>query len=108
MGKTLQPVTARVNRSLPIETQEDRLMGDPGAIVLRESLERSGIVDWMTHRLNDPRRPMDVTHDLASQPTCSRFTAMMADGGQPQGAARGGSRDGRASGPSAAANAPGA
>jgi len=51
---------------LRIESRADRLTGDPGAVMLREILERSGIVDWMTHRLNDPRRPMDVTHDLAS------------------------------------------
>jgi hypothetical protein len=35
-------------------------------VVLREILERSGIVGWMTARMKDPRRPEDVTHDLAS------------------------------------------
>jgi hypothetical protein len=66
MGETLQPVTPGFNRSLRIESRVDRLAGDPGAGVLREILERSGIVPWMVARLKDPRRQADVTHDLAS------------------------------------------
>ncbi|QCO54541.1 hypothetical protein EOK75_01125 [Pseudorhodobacter turbinis] len=42
------------------------MTGDPGAVVLREILKRSRIVDWMTSRMRDPRRQEDVTHDLAS------------------------------------------
>ena len=66
MGETLQPVTTGFNRSLRIESRVDRLTGDPGAVLLREILERSGIVAWMTARLRDPRSQVDVTHDLAS------------------------------------------
>jgi len=66
MGETLQAVTPGFNRSLRIESRADRLTGDPGAVMLREILERSGIVGWMTARLKDPRRQEDVTHDLAS------------------------------------------
>lgn len=66
MGETLQPVRPGFNRSLRIESRTDRLTGDPGAVMLREILERSGIVGWMTARLKDPRRQEDVTHDLAS------------------------------------------
>lgn len=66
MGETLQPVIPGFNRSLRIESRADRLTGDPGAVLLREVLERSGIVSWMTSRLNDPRSKVDVTHDLAS------------------------------------------
>lgn len=66
MGENLQPVSPRFNRSLRIESRADRLTGDPGAILLREVLEGSGIIDWMTARVVDPRRQEDVTHDLAS------------------------------------------
>ena len=66
MGETLQPVSPRFNRSLRIESRADRLTGDRGAILLREVLEGSGIIDWMTARMVDPRRQEDVTHDLAS------------------------------------------
>ena len=66
MGETLQPVTPRFNRSLRVECREDRLTGEPGAVLLREILEASGIVDWMGARLKDPRRQADVVHDLPS------------------------------------------
>ena len=66
MGETLQAVTPRFNRSLRVESRPDRLTGDPGAVLLREVLEASGIIEWMTGRLVDPRRQEDVTHDLAS------------------------------------------
>jgi len=66
MGETLKTVIPTFNRSLRIESRADRLTGDPGAVLLREILERSGIVAWMTARLQDPRSQVDVTHDLAS------------------------------------------
>jgi len=42
------------DRSLRIESRVDRLTGDPGAVLLREIAEKSGIIDWMTARLTDP------------------------------------------------------
>lgn len=66
MGETLQSLTPGFNRSLRIESRTDRLTGDPGAVLLREILERSGIINWMTERLKDRRSQVDVTHDLAS------------------------------------------
>jgi hypothetical protein len=66
MGEMLQPVTTSFNRSLSIEHRSDRLTGDPGAVVLREILERSGIVKWMMPQLRDPRRQEGAVHDLAS------------------------------------------
>src|ERR671916_218102 len=35
------------------------------AVLLREVLERSGIVGWLTERLVDPRQPHLVTYPLA-------------------------------------------
>jgi len=66
MGEVLQPVATRFNRSLRVESRAERLTGDAGAVVLREIMERSGIVDWMVPQLTDPRRQEDVVHDLAS------------------------------------------
>lgn len=66
MGETLLPVTAGFNRALRIESRPERLTGDPGAVLLREILEQSGIVAWMTARLKDQRSQVDITHDLAS------------------------------------------
>jgi len=66
MGETLQPLSPGFNRSLRVESRTDRLTGDPGAVLLREILEQSGIIGWMTARLKDRRSQVDVTHDLAS------------------------------------------
>jgi len=66
MSEPLHPVTPGFNRSLRIESRVDRLTGDPGAVLLREILEGSGIAAQMAARLEDPRRQEDVTHDLAS------------------------------------------
>ena len=40
MGETLSLVAPRFNRSLRIESRAERLTGDPGAILLREVLEK--------------------------------------------------------------------
>ena len=66
MGETPQPVATSFNRSLRVESRAERLTGDAGAVVLREIMERSGIVEWMVPQLTDPRRQEDVVHDLAS------------------------------------------
>jgi hypothetical protein len=61
MGKTLSPVIPGFNWSLRVEGRADRLTGDPGVVALREILESSGIVSWMTARMKDPRSKVDVT-----------------------------------------------
>lgn len=66
MGETLRPVTTGFNRSLTIETRSERLTGDPGAVLLREVLDVTGIVPWMATQLKDDRRQADVVHDLPS------------------------------------------
>ena len=66
MGETLRPVAAGFNRSLTIETRTERLTGDPGAVLLREVLDATGIVSWMAARMKDNRRQADVVHDLPS------------------------------------------
>lgn len=58
------------NRSLRIESRVYRLTDDPCAVLLPEIAEQSGIIDWVTARLTDPRSQVDVTHDLAS-PICT-------------------------------------
>ena len=66
MGETLPPVATRFNKALRVESRAERLTGDAGAVVLREIMERSGIMEWMTPRLTDPRRQEDVVHNLPS------------------------------------------
>jgi hypothetical protein len=59
MCETQEPFIPSFNRSLRVESRAGRLTGDPGAVLLREVLERSGIVSWMTARLSDPRSKLD-------------------------------------------------
>ena len=43
MGESIQLFAPRFNKSLRIESREDRLTGEPGAVLLREVIERSAI-----------------------------------------------------------------
>lgn len=52
MGETLRPITTRFNKSLRVESRAERLTGVAGVVVLRELMERSGIVEWMTRQLS--------------------------------------------------------
>lgn len=56
---------AEFNQSLRVESRPERLTSDAGAVVLREVMERLGIVDWMTSRLADNRDPDLITHPLS-------------------------------------------
>jgi hypothetical protein len=53
------------NRSLRIEARPERLTSEAGAVVLREVLERLGLVDWLVRRLVDHRDPDLITHPLS-------------------------------------------
>jgi hypothetical protein len=64
MGEMLSPVIPGFNRSLRVESRADRLTGDPGAVALREILESSGIVSWMT--------ALDLETDKRRQPRGGR------------------------------------
>lgn len=64
MGETLPLFTTSFNRGLSVESRPERLTGDAGAVLLREILERSGIVPWLVGRLADPRRAEFVTYRL--------------------------------------------
>src|SRR5215213_7879418 len=65
MGETLPLFTTTFNASLLVEARPERLTGDAGAVLLREALERSRIIGWLTERLVDPRQPHLVTYPLA-------------------------------------------
>ncbi len=62
---------AEFNRSLRIESRPERLTSEAGAVVLREVLERLGVVDWLVKRLADHRDPDLITHPLSELVTTS-------------------------------------
>jgi hypothetical protein len=45
--------------------REERLTSNAGAVVLREAMERLGVVEALTSRLSDPRSPEWITHPLS-------------------------------------------
>ena len=65
MGEKLILFRPSFNRSIQVESRPEHLTTDPGAVVLREVMERLGIIDWMTERITDPRNSDLVTHPTA-------------------------------------------
>ena len=65
MGETLPLFRSSFNKSLRIESRPDRLTAEPGAIVLREIMQRTRIIEWLVERLFDPRNADKVTYPLA-------------------------------------------
>ena len=65
MGETLPIFSTTFNRCVQVEARADHLSADTGALLLREIMERTGIVGWMTGRLVDPRDPNTITYPLA-------------------------------------------
>ena len=65
MGETLPLFASSFNASLFVEARPERLTGDAGAILVRETIERTDIVGWLTARLHDPRQPHLVSYPLA-------------------------------------------
>ncbi|MCY3778041.1 MAG: hypothetical protein OXH11_18860 [Candidatus Aminicenantes bacterium] len=57
MLTTLPQIRISFNRSLSIETQPERLSTETGALLQQALLDRSGIIDWMSEWLHDPRNP---------------------------------------------------
>src|SRR3982750_3592034 len=65
MGETLLPFATSFTASLSVEARPEHLTGDAGAVLVREVIERTGILEWMTARLHDPRQPHLITYPLA-------------------------------------------
>lgn len=65
MGEDLTLFRAEFNGSVRIEAREDRLTSEAGAVILREVIERLGIVDYLVERIADPREPLLITHPWA-------------------------------------------
>jgi hypothetical protein len=65
MGECDHFLTASFNRSLQVEARDERLSGDGGAVLLREAMERSGVVANLADWLDDPRDPDLITYTPA-------------------------------------------
>ena len=52
MGETVPLISPSFNASVSIETRREHLSADTGALVQRELMERSGIIEWLDERLD--------------------------------------------------------
>lgn len=66
MGETEHLLAPAFNRSVRVEARDEELSGDAGAVLVRDILERTGVLDRLVAHLHDPRDPRYVTHDLKS------------------------------------------
>ncbi len=67
MGESVSPWTPSCNGSIRVELDGQRATSDSGALLLREALDNSGVIDALEDNLVDRRDPQRVRHSLASQ-----------------------------------------
>jgi len=67
MGETVSPWIPSCNGSIRVELDGQRTTSDSGALLLREALDSSGVIDALDDNLIDQRNPLRVRHSLASQ-----------------------------------------
>lgn len=65
MGEDLSQIRVQFNGSLRVEARPERLTGEAGAMILREVVERLGLVPYLVARLHDPRNQDLITHPLS-------------------------------------------
>ena len=67
MGESLSTWTPSCNGSVRVELSGQRTTSDSGALLLREALNNSGVIEALENNLVDLRNPLRVRHSLASQ-----------------------------------------
>ena len=65
MGESLPLLSPGFNKSLQVEARPERLTADAGAVILRDILDKTGMVDELAGAITDPRLASNVTHPLA-------------------------------------------
>ncbi|BCB73175.1 IS1380 family transposase [Vreelandella aquamarina] len=67
MGESLSTWTPSCNGSVRVELSGQRTTSDSGALLLREALDNSGVIEALEDNLVDRRHPLRILHSLASQ-----------------------------------------
>jgi hypothetical protein len=67
MGESVSPWIPSCNGSIRVELDGQRTTSDSGALLLREALDNSGVINALEDNLVDERDPQRVRHSLASQ-----------------------------------------
>ena len=67
MGESLSTWTPSCNGTVRVELSGQRTTSDSGALLLREALDNSGVIEALEDNLVDLRNPIRIRHSLASQ-----------------------------------------
>jgi hypothetical protein len=67
MGESVSPWIPSCNGSIRVELDGQRTTSDSGALLLREALDNSGVIEALEDNLVDRRHPLRLRHSLASQ-----------------------------------------
>ena len=67
MGETLTTWSPSCNGSVRVVLSGHRTTSDSGALLLREALDNSGVIEALEDNLVDRRHPLRIRHTLASQ-----------------------------------------
>ena len=67
MGESLSTWTPSCNGAVRVELSGQRTTSDSGALLLREALDNSGVIEALEDNLVDRRHPLRIRHSLASQ-----------------------------------------
>ena len=59
------PIQPTFNRAIRIESRRERLTADAGVLMLRELMERTGLIDWLEAHFTDARNPDLITHPMS-------------------------------------------
>lgn len=65
MGEAPTQLRVQFNGSLRIRGRPERLTGEAGVVLLRETLDRLGTIDRLREKLIDPRAQDQITHPLS-------------------------------------------
>ena len=58
-------IRPRFNRAVRIEARPDRLTADAGVMLMREVMERTGLIDWLEAHFDDSRKSDQVTYSMS-------------------------------------------
>ena len=64
-GRQDEPIRPTFNSAVRIEARRERLTADAGVLMLRELMERTGLIEWLDEHFIDPRNPELITHPMA-------------------------------------------
>lgn len=69
MGESLEQYRSEFNRSIRFESREERLTSNAGAVMIRDALERLGMLKWLDDLLTDRRNQALITHPMIEMVT---------------------------------------